>query len=82
MHEGDNPSFWDEYMKFYFFLDRIIHIRIIKQVPKYLATRLKRPSGTNSRGLDVWRVICPYKPRWHFMCADITNIRFNTVFGT
>jgi hypothetical protein len=35
--------------KIYFFLDRIIHIRIFKQVPnsKYLATGLKRPSGTN-----------------------------------
>jgi hypothetical protein len=31
-----------------FFLDSIIHIRIFKQVPKYLATGLKRPSGTYS----------------------------------
>ena len=36
------------FFKFYFFLDSIIHIRIFKQVPKYLATGLKRPSGTNS----------------------------------
>jgi hypothetical protein len=26
----------------------MIHIRIFKQVPKYLAAGLKRPSGTNS----------------------------------
>jgi hypothetical protein len=32
----------------YFFLNRIIHICIFKQVPKYLATGLTRPSGTNS----------------------------------
>jgi hypothetical protein len=31
MPEGDNPSFWN---------DRSIHIRIWKQVPKYLATGL------------------------------------------
>jgi hypothetical protein len=35
-------------MKVYFFLDSIIHIRIFKQVPKYLATGLYRPSGTYS----------------------------------
>jgi hypothetical protein len=33
---------------FLFFLDSIIHIRIFKQVPKYLATGLERPSGTYS----------------------------------
>jgi hypothetical protein len=32
MPEGDNPSFWDEFIT--------IHIRILKQVPKYLATGL------------------------------------------
>ena len=32
----------------YFLLDRFIHIRISKQIPKYLPTGLKRPSGTNS----------------------------------
>jgi hypothetical protein len=35
MHEGDNPSFCDEFVTFTF-----IHIRIFKQVPKYLATVL------------------------------------------
>ena len=35
MHEGDNPSFLVEFMKFTF-----IHIRISKQMPKYLATGL------------------------------------------
>jgi hypothetical protein len=40
-------------MKFYFFRDRIIHIRILKQVPKYLATGLKRPLGTNSPPAEV-----------------------------
>jgi hypothetical protein len=36
--EGDtsNLSFWDEFTKFTFFLDSSIHIRILKQVPKYL----------------------------------------------
>jgi hypothetical protein len=32
--------------RIYFFLDSLIHIRIFKQVPKYLATGLQRPSGT------------------------------------
>jgi hypothetical protein len=42
MHEGDNPLFWNEFIKFYFFHDSSMHIRIIKelQVPKYLAARL------------------------------------------
>ena len=42
MHEGDNPSFLDEFMKFYFLLDTcsFIHIRIFQQIPKYLATGL------------------------------------------
>jgi hypothetical protein len=35
MHEGNNPSFWDELYKIYFFLDRIIHIRILS---KYQST--------------------------------------------
>jgi hypothetical protein len=37
-HEGDNPSFWDEFMKFIFFFDSFIYSRVFKQVPKYLAT--------------------------------------------
>ena len=28
MHEGDNPSFLDEFNKIYFLLDSYIHIRI------------------------------------------------------
>ena len=40
MHEGDNPSFLNEFMKFYFIFDNCIHIRIFKQIPKYLATGL------------------------------------------
>jgi hypothetical protein len=40
MPEGDKPSFWDEIDKIYFFLDSLIHIRILKQEPKYLATEL------------------------------------------
>jgi hypothetical protein len=40
MPEGDNPSFWDEFIKFTFFVHSWIHIRIFKQVPKYLATGL------------------------------------------
>jgi hypothetical protein len=28
MHEGDNPSFLDDFIKFYFFLDSSIHIHI------------------------------------------------------
>jgi hypothetical protein len=37
MHEGDNPSFGDEFINFTFFVDSFIHICILKQVPKYLA---------------------------------------------
>jgi hypothetical protein len=37
----------------YFFLDNIIHIRIFKKVPKYLATGLKIPSGNNSPPTEV-----------------------------
>jgi hypothetical protein len=48
MHEGDNLSFWDEFIKFTFFIDSCIYIRIFKQVPKYLATGLQRPSRTYS----------------------------------
>jgi hypothetical protein len=40
MPEGDNPQVRDEFMKFTFFLDSSIHICILKQVPKYLATGL------------------------------------------
>ena len=39
MHEGDNPLFLNEFMKFIFLLDNFIHIRIFKQIPKYLAKR-------------------------------------------
>jgi hypothetical protein len=39
MPEEDNPSFGDEFMKFTFF-DSSIHVRILKQAPKYLATGL------------------------------------------
>jgi hypothetical protein len=53
MHERDNPSFWYEYIKFTFFLGSFIHIRIFKQVPKYLATGLKRPSRTHSPPADL-----------------------------
>jgi hypothetical protein len=35
MPEGDNPSFWDEVMKFTFFLDNSVHSSISKQAPKY-----------------------------------------------
>jgi hypothetical protein len=35
MNEGDDHSFWDEFMKFTFLL-----CFIFKQVPKYLATGL------------------------------------------
>jgi hypothetical protein len=30
MAEGGNPLFWEEFTKFTFFLDRSIHIRILK----------------------------------------------------
>jgi hypothetical protein len=40
MPEGDNPSFCDEFIKFTFLGDSSIHIRILKQVPKYSATWL------------------------------------------
>jgi hypothetical protein len=40
MPEGDNPLFWDESIKFTLFPDSSIHIRILKQVPKNLATGL------------------------------------------
>ena len=30
-HKGDKPSFLDEFIKFYFFLDSSVHIRIFKQ---------------------------------------------------
>jgi hypothetical protein len=33
MHEGDDPSFWDKFMKFTF-----LFTALFKQVPKYLAT--------------------------------------------
>jgi hypothetical protein len=40
MHEGDNPLFWDEFIRFTFCLDSSIHIRILKEVPKDLVTGL------------------------------------------
>jgi hypothetical protein len=40
MHEGDDPSFRDEFMKFTFFFTVLIIFRIFKEVPKYLATGL------------------------------------------
>jgi hypothetical protein len=43
MHEGNKPSSWDALID-----DRIYHIRIFKQIPKYLATGLRQPQGTNS----------------------------------
>jgi hypothetical protein len=52
MHEGDDPSFWNEFMKFDFFLAEGF-IRILKQVPKYLATGLNRPSGTYSLPVEA-----------------------------
>jgi hypothetical protein len=62
MHERDNPSFWDEFLKFTF-LDRIIQIRIFKQVLKYLATELKRPSGTYSPPAEASNqvLVCLFK---------------------
>jgi hypothetical protein len=41
MHEGDNPSFRDEFIKFYFFSWQFYSYSYLKQVPKYLATGLK-----------------------------------------
>jgi hypothetical protein len=40
MHEGDNPSFRDEFIKFTFFLTVLFILVLFKQVPKYLATGL------------------------------------------
>jgi hypothetical protein len=48
LHDGDNPLFWEEFIKFCYFLDCFFYIRIFKQAPKYLATGLYRPSGTYS----------------------------------
>jgi hypothetical protein len=51
-HEGDNPSFWDEFMKcteFYLFLNSF---RIFKQVPKYLVEETFWDLQSTSRGLD------------------------------
>jgi hypothetical protein len=48
MHEGDNPSFWDEFKNYTFFLTVLFIYVFLKQVPKYLATELKGPSGTYS----------------------------------
>jgi hypothetical protein len=42
MHEGDNPSFSDEFTKFTYFFDSSIHIRILKQVPKYRDSKIAR----------------------------------------
>jgi hypothetical protein len=46
--EGDDPSFSDEFIKIFYFLDSSIQIPIFKQVLKYIATGLQRSSGTNS----------------------------------
>jgi hypothetical protein len=35
------------------FFNNTIHFRILKQVPKYLATGLWRPSGTNSPSAEA-----------------------------
>jgi hypothetical protein len=44
-----------------FFLDRIIHIRIFKQVPKYLATGL---IGDGIKILKIYRLIaCSFTSR-------------------
>jgi hypothetical protein len=40
MHEIDNPSFLYESIKFTFFLDSSIHIRIFTQLLQYLASGL------------------------------------------
>jgi hypothetical protein len=52
MHEGDNPSFWDEFIKFTF-----IHIRIFKQVQStevlsYWAVETLGDLQSTSRGLS------------------------------
>jgi hypothetical protein len=38
--EGDNPSIGYKFLKFTFFLDSLIHIRILKQELTYIATGL------------------------------------------
>jgi hypothetical protein len=49
MNGGSNPLFWDEYIvSIKFFFTSSIHNGILKQAPKYLATWLWIPSGTNS----------------------------------
>jgi hypothetical protein len=48
MQDGDNPLFWNEFIKFTVFLYSFVHVCIFKQVPTYLATGLQRPSGTYS----------------------------------
>jgi hypothetical protein len=40
MHEEDNPSFGDEFIKFTFFLTVQFIFVFFKQVPKFLATGL------------------------------------------
>jgi hypothetical protein len=55
MHEGDNPSFWDKFIEFTFFLDSFIHIRIFKRVPKYLS--LIKPIHVGSRISNIWEKI-------------------------
>jgi hypothetical protein len=45
MHEGENLSFWNEFMQFNFFMIfKFISVQVFKQVPKYLT----RPSKTYS----------------------------------
>jgi hypothetical protein len=43
MRKGGNPLFWGGFIKFTFFLDSSIRIRIIKQVPKFLDTGSRDP---------------------------------------
>jgi hypothetical protein len=56
MHEGDKPSFLDEFINCAFF-DSSIHIRTFKEVPKYLLSYLavETPGDLQStrRGLDT-----------------------------
>jgi hypothetical protein len=40
MHEGDNPSFWNEFIKFTFFWQNYSY-SYFKQVPKYLNSDVK-----------------------------------------
>jgi hypothetical protein len=65
MPEGDNPSLLDEFTNLLFF-DSSIHIRILKQVPKYLATELNR----NSYSVLLCRYLSPCDQyKWIFVDA-------------